>query len=192
MTAPALDIRDDPQAMFRRHSLTFVALGAHDRGRLTRLVEACSLETQFLRFHRATGRVSPSRSRELADLDGLSRLGMGLAAQNGELVAEGRIHVNSDLTGEFALLVRDDFQGLGLGTALLGVLFRHAELLGLTSLEATVLACNKMMLGIMARTAPMTAGPVRGGMIRVTVPIAAPLVVRRPADPCPGRRSRRG
>lgn len=172
MTATALDVRDDPQAMFRRHQLRFVALGSHDRARLTRLVEASSVESQYLRFHRATGRVTTSLARELADLDGRTAHGMGLADANGELVAEARIRTHGDGSGDFALLVRDDHQGLGLGTGLIGVLVRHAQLLGLRSLHARVLACNKAMLGVLARAVPMTVGPVRGGMIRVTIPIA--------------------
>jgi GNAT superfamily N-acetyltransferase len=68
--------------------------------------------------------------------------------------------------------VRDDHQGRGLGTALMGVLLRHAELLGLTALEASVLACNRIMLGILARVSPLTIGPMRGGVVRVTLPVA--------------------
>jgi RimJ/RimL family protein N-acetyltransferase len=171
MTALALDLRQDPQATFRRHQLTFIALGAHDRDRLTRLVEASSVESQYLRFHRATRGVPSALSDELADLDGRITHGMGLVDHRGELAAEARLRVHADSTGEFAVLVRDDHQGLGLGTGLVGVLVRHAQLLGLTSLHARVLACNKAMLGVLARAAPLTVGPVRGGMIQVMIPI---------------------
>lgn len=171
--SPAATVATDPSAVFRRHGLTFVALGPHDAARMGGLIKRCTVETQYFRFRRALGNVTTEVARELTDCDGHTRFGLGLVDTTGDLVAAAELDTRPRHVAEFGLLVRDDHQGQGLGTAMMGVLLRHAELLGLRALEAPVLACNRIMLGILARVSPMTIGPMRGGVVRVTLPVSA-------------------
>lgn len=162
----------DPTEIFRRNAVAFVALGAHDVRRMAHLIRSCTVETQHLRFHRALGDVSEDFARTQSDFDGLTRFGLGLVDAHGDLVATASLSVHGQNRADFSLLVRDDHQGRGLGTALLEVVVRHAELLGLDRLHARVLACNRIMLGVLARVSPMTVGPMRHGMVHIELRVS--------------------
>ena len=64
----------------------------------------------------------------------------------GEMAGVSRIACDPDhRTAEYALLVRSDLQGLGLGHALMEQLIAYARADGLTQLEGNVLAENRGM-----------------------------------------------
>jgi acetyltransferase len=75
------------------------------------------------------------------------------AAHHGQqlLVAEARYVADAAAPGraEIALTVADDWQGLGLGRALLRRLATHATTEGLEVLEGRVIAGNEPMLGLL-------------------------------------------
>jgi RimJ/RimL family protein N-acetyltransferase len=78
---------------------------------------------------------------------------IGLAEQ--ESLIAGARYVGLDAppkSAEVAFIVEEDYQGLGVGTALLGELVRIARANGLSQLEADVLPANRPMLAVFARS----------------------------------------
>jgi len=71
-------------------------------------------------------------------------------------------------TGEFAVLVADDFQDAGLGQKLVDMLMGVAQEKGLKSMYGVVLKDNVRMLGL-ARSMGFTAGRVAADEVRVTL-----------------------
>lgn len=69
------------------------------------------------------------------------------------LIGVGRLVIakNDETTADFAMAIRDDFQGMGLGTALLGALIEQARQAGLRAVTAEILAENRSMLEICRR-----------------------------------------
>jgi acetyltransferase len=73
-------------------------------------------------------------------------------APDGALAGVSRVSCDPDHTrGEYALLVRSDLQGRGIGSALLGILIDYARVDGLERLEGMVLAENRGMLDLIKR-----------------------------------------
>ena len=73
-------------------------------------------------------------------------------APDGALAGVSRVSCDPDHTrGEYALLVRSDLQGRGIGSALLGILIDYARVDGLERLEGVVLAENRGMLDLIKR-----------------------------------------
>ena len=87
-----------------------------------------------------------------------------------EVIATASLLAEGDL-GEVALLVRDDWQRRGLGTALLRRLLAHAERSGLAAVVAHTGADNVAMLRTLRRLGPGSS--VRdGALISVTLRVA--------------------
>jgi RimJ/RimL family protein N-acetyltransferase len=150
--------------LFESLDLTLEELSPADSHRLVRLVEACSTESQYRRFHLGVGLVSTRFARRLADLDAVTRIGYGLAEPDGRLAAEFRLCVIAPRAAEIAVLVRDDYQGLGLGAAILAVLIERARDLGIHELHAEVLSGNRPMIGVLNRAGAQHIGyegPIR-------------------------------
>lgn len=74
---------------------------------------------------------------------------VALEAETGALAGIGRLSCDPDRTfAEYALLVRSDLQGQGLGWTLLGRLLDYARAEGIGRIEGTVLAENERMLAM--------------------------------------------
>jgi acetyltransferase len=72
---------------------------------------------------------------------------VALEADSGALAAVGRLSCDPDRTkGEYALLVRTDLQGHGLGWNLLSQIVAYAKAEGIGLIEGIVLAENETML----------------------------------------------
>jgi acetyltransferase len=93
------------------------------------------------------------------------------------LVAEARYVVPADAAGEakFALAVADDWQGRGLGRALLSRLARHARRRDLQRLQGTVLADNLPMIALLRRLgATIHDDPVDAAVVHALVETRVP------------------
>jgi acetyltransferase len=72
---------------------------------------------------------------------------IALAAESGEMLGVVRLHINPDgETGEYAIIVRSDLKGQGLGWLLMQTIIEHARRRGLRSIEGQVLRDNTTML----------------------------------------------
>jgi RimJ/RimL family protein N-acetyltransferase len=105
------------------------------------------------RYQRYFAPVSEWRDVNLRRLSGGHR-GATLVVMNedGLIVGLGNVFPNSPddpATAEVALIVEDDYQGLGVGTRLLRHMLAMARRLGFTEVVATVLAENGGMLAVL-------------------------------------------
>ncbi len=102
---------------------------------------------------------------------------VALDADGQELLGVARLATDPDYTsGEYAIIVRSDLKGKGLGFVLLRQLIRYAESEGLSDLHGTVLAANEPMLR-MCRELGFHIGPDQDepGLLNVTLKLPVDL-----------------
>ncbi|WP_405112060.1 GNAT family N-acetyltransferase [Micromonospora sp. NBC_01405] len=146
----------------------------------------CSARSRQRRYLSGAAGPAPARLRRLLEpAQGLTLVATtvdsGGAAES--VVALANMLAEGD-EAEAALLVRDDWQRRGVGTALLRRLVGHAERAGLAALLLHVQAENAPMLRTVGRLARPTASQRDGALVTVTVPLAAAPV----APPVPARK----
>ena len=148
-----------------------------DRGLLTEGFAGMSERSRYLRFHEAKRALNESELRYLTELDHERHLALGAvrATEDGGEIGLGvaRYVCLPDAAGtaEVALAVRDDAQGLGLGTVLLLRLVAAARERGVERLRFEVLGENDRMLNLLDDLAP--DHPVRheAGVEHIEVPV---------------------
>jgi ribosomal protein S18 acetylase RimI-like enzyme len=152
------------------------------------LHESCSAGSRQRRYRTGVA-PSPARLRRLLE----PARGITLIATAGSGGAAAPVVAMANLLGEgdeaeVALLVRDDWQRRGLGTALLRRLLGHAERAGYAALVLHVAAENTPALRAVRRLERPTSVERDGDVLTVTVPLVAP----RGPLPQPAARSHRG
>jgi acetyltransferase len=93
---------------------------------------------------------------------------------NGEMLGVGRLHIlsHSD-TAEYAVLVRSDLKGRGLGWMLMEMLIEYARAEGISALQGEVLAENATMLRMCAELGfDIAQSPTDSNIRLVKLPIA--------------------
>ncbi|WP_229404221.1 GNAT family N-acetyltransferase [Micromonospora sp. NBRC 110038] len=188
--AAAVGRRDADQVTLVLPDGAEAVVRAATAGDLTGVLElhgACSAGTLHRRYLGGAALPAPARlGRLLEPAQGLTLVatatGSGGAAE--PVVAMANLLVEGD-EAEVALLVRDDWQRRGVGTALLRRLVRHAERAGLAGLVLHVQAENTPMLRTLRRLARPTVTERDGCLVTVSVPVTAapagvvPAQVRR-------------
>ncbi|OKI61883.1 GNAT family N-acetyltransferase [Micromonospora sp. CB01531] len=156
---------------------------ADDLPGVLELHETCSARSRQRRYL-SGARPSPARLRRLLEPAGGLTL-VATADSGGEaepVVALANLLGEGDLA-EVALLVRDDWQRRGLGSALLRRLLGHAERVGYAAVLLHVHAANTPMLRAVRRLDRPTSVDRDGSVLTVTVPLRARRAeVTRPAD----------
>ncbi len=146
-----------------------------DRERIVQGLSWMSDRSRYLRFHSSMTHLTSSQLNYLVDVDhhdheALVAVAPDVDGQPGVAVAR-YIRLREDpRVAEAAITVVDDYQGLGIGTALIGMLERLANERGIATFRNYVLAENEAMLeifrqldGDLIREAP--------GLYRVDVPV---------------------
>jgi acetyltransferase len=119
-----------------------------DAGRELRFFNGLSDQSRYQRFMQYVRELSPRMLARFTQLDYDRELAL-VALWQGEFVAVGRYAPNADgTTAEFALTVADDWQGKGLGHALLEKLCDAARAAGYGALYGHILDANREMLGL--------------------------------------------
>jgi GNAT superfamily N-acetyltransferase len=129
-------------------TLTIRPIVPGDAALLVELHGRLSARTRELRFHGPKPRLLSREAEYLARADPGAHVALVATVheEGGErIVADGRIEKDGGL-GDVALVVRDDYQGAGLGRILLDHLLEAAPELGLEQLSFLVLARNRAML----------------------------------------------
>jgi acetyltransferase len=119
-----------------------------DAGRERRFFERLSERSRFQRFMQYLRELPPKLLARFTQLDYDRELAL-VALWQDEFVAVGRYTPNADgRSAEFALTVADDWQGKGLGHALLERLCDAARAAGYEALVGHILEANRDMLGL--------------------------------------------
>lgn len=148
-----------------------------DKGRLQEGLKLLSPRSRFLRFHAVVDRLTDEQLSYLTEVDqhdhaALVALDEDRPDHPGIGVARYiRLEDERDVA-EAAVAVVDEYQGRGLGTALLGILGRTALDNGVRTFRNYVLAENEAMLGLLDEIGA-TRRPGVEGVEYVDVPIVA-------------------
>ncbi|MEU8254170.1 GNAT family N-acetyltransferase [Micromonospora inaquosa] len=154
---------------------------AHDLSGVVELHEACSPRSRQRRYLGGAALPQPARLRRLLEPSrGLTLI----ATTTGSEGAAESVVAMANLLGEgdeaeVALLVRDDWQRRGLGSALLRRLAQHADRSGYAALVLHVEATNDPMLRTLRRLDRPGDEERDGGLLTVTVPLAVAALADR-------------
>ena len=151
-----------------------------DAPRLVRLHDQLSVESQFFRFFGPKPHLSQAEAEYLANVDFHKRFAIVAEVpgdDDKQIVGVGRFDVNQPREAEAAVVVRDDYQHVGLGTAILDRMREIGRGAGIKAFRAEVLAENTRMLDILAANG-LEAEPNETGVVSLSVPLELPLLVR--------------
>jgi GNAT superfamily N-acetyltransferase len=145
-----------------------------DETLFVRLWPRLSADTVYRRFHSPLRGLSRDALRHLVDVDHDLREAV-VAVVGGEVVAVARYDRSpaDPATAEFAVVVEDAWQGMGLGRQLLGELTELAARRGVRTLTATVQADNDRMLWLIRRQLPGSRLTPEFGVYTVESPLPA-------------------
>ena len=145
-----------------------------DDERLVRMWPRLSPDTVYRRFHSPLRRLPMATVRHLVQVDHELREAV-VAVVGDEVVGVARYERSPDdpASAEFAVVVEDDWQGLGLGRQLLLELTELAGRRGVRRLTATVQADNDRMLRLIRRLLPGSRFTRDSGVLTVESPLAA-------------------
>jgi acetyltransferase len=118
-------------------------------------VTGLSPQSRRLRFHGAVNTLPASVLQAMTAIDYQQHVALIAESIDDQgrtrLVADARYVVNDAGGAEFAVAVADDWQHIGLGSAMLKRLGRHARRQGLHQMQGAVMAGNEAMLALMRR-----------------------------------------
>jgi GNAT superfamily N-acetyltransferase len=143
-----------------------------DLDRFLRMWPRLSMETRYRRFHSPVPRLPFDLVQRLVHVDHADRDAV-VAVIGGEVVGVARYDRSpgDPSEAEFAVVVEDDWQNVGLGRQLLGELTRLAARRGVRTLTATVQADNDRMVWLLRRLLPRARFTVDAGVYTVRGPI---------------------
>lgn len=128
-----------------------------------------------LRFFNMTKSPGHAFLARLTQLDYARAMAFAALDENEKLLGVVRLHADANYeTGEYAILVRSDLKGKGLGWKLMDLIIRYAKSEGLKVIEGQVLAENTTMLAMCAKL---------GFTISSNVDEADIKIVRLPLNP---------
>ena len=138
-----------------------------------RLWPRLSPDTVYRRFHSPIHDLPPEAVRRLVTVDHDRREAVA-AIVGGEVVGVARYDRSPDdpATAEFAILVEDAWQGMGLGRQLLTELVELAAVRGISTLTATVQRDNDRVIGLIRRLLPRSSFVPDRDVYEVTSPLA--------------------
>jgi RimJ/RimL family protein N-acetyltransferase len=111
-------------------------------------LDRVTAEDRRLRFFVAVKELSPASIARFTHFDYTRAMAFAaLDRATGDLIGVARLHrLPQGNTAEFAILVRSDLKGHGLGWFLMNILIEYARRRGLSAIEGDVLPENEMML----------------------------------------------
>lgn len=129
-----------------------------DADALVRFHGRLSNETTYRRYFGVHPTLRPAELERFTHVDHVDREAVVACDGDGDIVGVGRYDRTPGTTeAEGAFVVRDDWQGLGLGGVLLRHVIDHAKANGMNALTAETLRLNRPMLVVFRRSGyPMT------------------------------------
>jgi RimJ/RimL family protein N-acetyltransferase len=144
-----------------------------DGPRLEVALARLSTESIRRRFLAAKPSLSAAELRYLTEVDGSDHIALvAVLDEDPDLIAAVARCVRTEPggdTAEFAIVVGDELQALGLGTALAKVLAERASAAGIRRFEATTLADNDAVQHLIEGFASRTEQHIRPGGVREIV-----------------------
>lgn len=144
-----------------------------DRNALLRGFERLSPESRYRRFLTPMQTLTASQLTYLTEVDHHDHeavIALDLATPE-NLVGVGRYVREDDEHAEAAVTVADDWQGRGLGTALIRILAGRAAEEGIRTFTALLLADNDEMVGLLKGIGEVRVSERAGEAIEVDVPL---------------------
>jgi acetyltransferase len=146
-------------------------------------VRKLSPETRRKRFFGPIIELSAQQLERLTSCATADDLNLLVLDRCGEIIGMAQCVTTSSSEAEFALVVSDNWQRRGIGTALSGVLFEHARERHLASLAGFVLSDNQAMLGLAAKLGFSLARDTDATLTRAIIAFAhSPLPAPGPAQ----------
>ncbi len=128
-------------------------------------VHRLSERSKYFRFMQSLQELTPEMVVRFTQIDYDREMAFVAVSEDDKLPNElgvGRYMMNPDGTSvEFALVVRDDCQGMGIGFRILRTLMQSAKQKGITMFEGEVLKVNKAMLSLV-RKLGFSIEPIQG------------------------------
>jgi GNAT superfamily N-acetyltransferase len=147
-------------------------VGPDDKELLGDAFHRLSENSRYQRFLTLQTDLSAAQLRYLAEVDHHDHEALiALEADSGDAVGVARYVRVEDRpdAAEAAVVVMDDWQGKGLGTALGRLLAHRAREEGVVRFEALLLAGNDRMLGLLESLGPSRVVSREGGLIEVEI-----------------------
>jgi len=145
-------VSDDRIELADGRRVTLAPVNPQDAPAERAFVGALSLTSRYRRFHFGLRELSPEASRAMTEIDQHHHVAFVARASDDEdaaIVADARYVMRDDSAdAEFAIAVADDWQGAGLGRALLTRLAAHTRSQGVQRLFGDVLWGNPAMLAL--------------------------------------------
>jgi acetyltransferase len=159
-------------------TVTIRMIRPSDAPLLVEMFQHLSERTRRLRYHGYTADLPLEKAVMLSDLDPSLQAALVAVIEDnaGErIVGVTRLaRASADaVDAETAVVVRDDFQGMGLGTRLLTLLLSTARSMGIKRLIGWVMSENRYMLQLFKRTDLPIHLEYHSGDVLVVVPLAA-------------------
>ncbi|HVP10111.1 MAG TPA: GNAT family N-acetyltransferase [Phycisphaerae bacterium] len=177
-----IDLKDGARAFMRPLKLTDEAL-------LRDMFYKLSSESVHHRFFRMIKALPREKLREFLRVDYDADMAVVVMTGSGEDAQMiGIAHYRKDSHSNFAdaaFLVRDDWQGKGVGTALMHAIVDAARVNGISGFTADVLQQNSGMLRIFHKCGYVIDTELEGGTYRLKIPFDKKRVPRRPAEKPP-------
>ena len=143
-----------------------------DKDSLVAFHDQLSIESISLRFFSAKSKLSDREATHFTDVDYVDRMAL-VGIVNNELVAVSRYDKPpGSRSAEVAFIVRDDLQGIGIGTLLLEHLAAYARELGIEYFYADTLPRNRKMLDVFRSAGFSTSMTLEDGVVRVRFSLA--------------------
>jgi ribosomal protein S18 acetylase RimI-like enzyme len=136
-------------------SIEIRAIRHDDTDELLAAVKRASSQSMYRRFFGVKRSFTTAETTFFVNVDFITHVALVVVANEGgrpTIVGGGRYVVDGPGKAELAVAVIDEYQGLGIGPALLRHLTAIADESGIEELFAEVLPDNKPMLNVFART----------------------------------------
>ena len=171
----AADARDYVASETLRNGLPVIvrALRPDDRDRVAEAVRGLDRDSIYLRLFSYRNELTDAALDRIMRFDPASEVVLIVVTGEQRVIGSGRYVATSPDSAEVAFMVEEDFHGQGIASKLLRHLAQVAIGQGIRHFEADVLAENKAMLGVFARTGwPMTKAR-EGDVIHVKLTLPA-------------------
>ena len=147
------------------------ALRPTDADGLKAAVARISSESLYRRFFGPKRFFSEKEVAHFTNVDFVTHIAL-VAVAGSEIVAGGRYFIARPGAAELAFAIVDEFQGQGLGTALLRHLIAIARSSGLNELVANVLPDNRAMLAVFQNCGLSVTTRREHGVVNVTLQLS--------------------